>query len=181
MGLWTKGGTGSIVLRDASEWTSTVSMINRDCGLHTWDVTSGLLVETTAKLRDNSGVSNIFMDGEVQLNSTHCVYSGSTLSRMVTTEVPGYEVYRSVDLTDQPFAFAGDLVFSAVQLSTETWGIKVARIWGNQANEFTIIDVNKFIPALPPCKTPRDCTAVDQSCSAGWCKVAVPYAFDATP
>jgi hypothetical protein len=50
-----------------------------------------------------------------------------------------------------------------------------------QANEFTIIDINKFIPALPPCLTPKDCSSVDQSCQQGSCKVAVPYAFDATP
>jgi len=44
-----------------------------------------------------------------------------------------------------------------------------------------MIDINKFIPALPPCLTPRDCSSVDQSCQKGSCKVAVPYAFDATP
>ena len=181
MGLLVRDFKGSIVLRDASEWTSTVSMVNRDCGLHTWDVTSGLLAGTTAKLRENSGVTSIFMDDEVQLNSSHCVYSGSTLSRMSKESVPGYEVYRSVDLTSQPFAFAGDLVLTVVQLSTETWGVDVSRLWGNQGNEYTIIAVNKFIPALPPCKTPSDCTLVDQSCAQGWCKVAVPYAFDATP
>jgi hypothetical protein len=181
MGLLVRDFKGSIVLRDASEWTTTVSMVNRDCGLHTWDVTSGLLADTTARLRDNSGVTNIFMDGEVQLNSSQCVYSGSTLSRMVKTSVPGYDVYRSVDLTSQPFAFTGDLVLTAVQLSTETWGVEVSRVWGNQGNEYTIVPVNKFIPALPPCKTPSDCTSVDQSCAKGWCKVAVPYAFDATP
>ena len=181
MGLLTKGFTGSIVLRDASEWAGSVSMINRDCGLHTWDVTSGTLAATTAQLRSNSGVTSLFNAGEVQTNGSHCVYSGTTLSRMVKASVGGYEVYRSVDLTSQPFAFAGDLVFSAVQLSTQTWGVSVARLWGNQANEFTIVAVNKFIPALPPCKTPSDCTAVDQSCAKGWCKVAVPYAFDSTP
>jgi hypothetical protein len=44
-----------------------------------------------------------------------------------------------------------------------------------------MIDINKFIPALPPCLTPKDCSSVDQSCQKGSCKVAVPYAFDATP
>lgn len=44
-----------------------------------------------------------------------------------------------------------------------------------------MIDINKFIPALPPCLTPKDCSSVDQSCQTGSCKVAVPYAFDATP
>ena len=50
-----------------------------------------------------------------------------------------------------------------------------------QANEFTVIDTNKFIPAQAPCLTPKDCTAVDHACQMGSCMVAVPYAFDATP
>ncbi len=41
--------------------------------------------------------------------------------------------------------------------------------------------VNKFIPALPPCTTPSDCTAAANSCGFGRCRVAVPYSFDATP
>ena len=50
-----------------------------------------------------------------------------------------------------------------------------------QANEFTTVHVNKFIPALPPCTTPSDCTAAANSCGRGRCRVAVPYSFDATP
>ena len=44
-----------------------------------------------------------------------------------------------------------------------------------------MVDINKFIPAQAPCVTPKDCKSVDKSCMAGSCKVAVPYAFDATP
>ena len=50
-----------------------------------------------------------------------------------------------------------------------------------QANEFTLVHVNKFIPALPPCTTPSDCTAAANSCGTGRCLVAVPYSFDSTP
>jgi hypothetical protein len=50
-----------------------------------------------------------------------------------------------------------------------------------QANEFTVIHVNKFIPALPPCATPSDCTVAANSCGKGRCRVAVPYSFDSTP
>lgn len=136
MGLWTKGYKGSVVLRDASEWANSVSMVDRDCGLHTWDVTSGTLAAVTTKLRQNSGVTNIWMNTtEVQSNSSRCVYSGATLSRLTKTTVPAYSVYRSVDLANQPFAFAGDLVLTAVQTSTaNTWGVKVSRLWGNQVN-----------------------------------------------
>ena len=50
-----------------------------------------------------------------------------------------------------------------------------------QANEFTIIHINKFIPALPPCATPSDCTVAANSCGKGRCRVSVPYSFDSTP
>ena len=41
--------------------------------------------------------------------------------------------------------------------------------------------VNKFIPALPPCATPSDCTMAANSCGKGRCLVSVPYSFDSTP
>lgn len=50
-----------------------------------------------------------------------------------------------------------------------------------QANEFTLVHVNKFIPALPPCATPSDCTMAANSCGKGRCLVSVPYSFDSTP
>ena len=51
-----------------------------------------------------------------------------------------------------------------------------------QANEFTIIPVNVFIPALRPCATKDNCVDSGVSCLSGTgCKVAVPYSFDSTP
>jgi len=44
-----------------------------------------------------------------------------------------------------------------------------------------MIDVNKFIPALPPCKTPSDCSESANSCGNGRCRVAIPYSFDGSP
>jgi hypothetical protein len=51
-----------------------------------------------------------------------------------------------------------------------------------QANEFTVIPVNVFIPALRPCATKENCIDSGASCLSGTgCKVAVPYSFDTTP
>ena len=181
MALWTKGSIGSMVLRDADEWVNTVSMGKRDCGLHTWDLLSGELSAITDKLRQNSGVKSTWMDTEVQLNSTRCVYAPNVFSRMLKSSVDSYAAYRSVILAEQPFAFAGDLVLTAVNTVGTTWGIHVQRIFGNQANEFTLVDVNKFIPALRPCDTPSSCTVAANSCGTGQCRVAIPYSFDSTP
>ena len=65
-------------------------------------------------------------------------------------------------------------------LNTRTVFFKLTRV--TQANEFTIIPVNKFIPALEPCATKENCGQSAQSCMTGTgCKVAVPYSFDTTP
>jgi hypothetical protein len=132
MALWTKGNTGSLVLRSADEWKNTVSMVNRDCGLHTWDLKSGEMGAVTDQLRSNSGVKSTWMDEEVQLNSSHCVYAPNTFSRMTKSTTSSYNSYRSVSLSTQPFAFAGDLAFTAVNTVADTWAINVQRIWGNQ-------------------------------------------------
>ena len=134
MALWTKGYTGSLVLRSASEWQNSVAMMNRDCGLHTWDLKSGAMADLTDKLRLNSGVKSTWMDQEVQLNSSHCVYAANTFSRMLRNTTTAYASYRSVAITGQPFAFAGDLALTAVNTIGNVWGIDVQRIWGNQVS-----------------------------------------------
>ena len=182
MALWTKGYTGSMVLRSADEWANSVSMVSRDCGLHTWDLLSGSIASITQTLRQKSGVTNTWMDGEVQLDGTHCVYAPNTFSRMLRNATDGaYDAYRYDLLPGQPFAFAGDLALTVVNTVADVYGIDVQRVWGNQANEFTLVHVNKFIPALPPCNTPRDCSSAATSCGQGRCRVAVPYSFDSTP
>jgi len=132
MALWTKGYTGSMILRSASEWQNSVAMMNRDCGLHTWDLKSGDVASLTDELRKNSGVKSTWMDEEVQLDSSHCVYAPNTFSRMLRNTTGAYTSYRSVAITGQPFAFAGDLALTAVNTVGDTWGIDVQRIWGNQ-------------------------------------------------
>ena len=134
MALWTKGYTGSMILRSASEWQNSVAMMNRDCGLHTWDLKSGDVSVLTDKLRQNSGVKSTWMDEEVQLNSSRCVYAPNTFSRMMRNTTNAYASYRSVAITGQPFAFAGDLALTAVNTVGDTWGIDVQRIWGNQVS-----------------------------------------------
>ena len=50
MALWTKGYTGSLVLRSANEWWNSVAMVARDCGLHTWDLVDGEMQQVTSNL-----------------------------------------------------------------------------------------------------------------------------------
>lgn len=134
MALWTKGYTGSMVLRGADEWSNSVSMVSRDCGLHDWDLKSGEISSITNTLRENSGVFSTWMNAEVQLNGTRCVYAPNTFSRMQRSSTTAYDAYRYVLMPGQPFAFAGDLALTAVNTVGDTWGIDVQRIWGNQVS-----------------------------------------------
>jgi len=134
MALWTKGYTGSMVLRGADEWSNSVSMVSRDCGLHDWDLKSGEISSVTQTLRQNSGVFNTWMNAEVQLNGTRCVYAPNTFSRMVRSSTSAYDAYRYVLMPGQPFAFAGDLALTVVNTAADVYGIDVQRIWGNQVS-----------------------------------------------
>jgi hypothetical protein len=134
MALWTRGSLGSMVLRGGEEWADTVSMVSRDCGLHSWDLLSGELSAVTQTLRQKSGVTSTWMHAEVQLNGSHCQYAPNAFSRMTKASVPSYSNYRSVVLTGQPFAFAGDLILTAVNTVGDVWGIDVQRIYGNQVS-----------------------------------------------
>ena len=143
MALWTRGYLGSMVLRGGGEWSNTVSMVSRDCGLHSWDLVSGELSAITNTLRQKSGVTSTWMNAEVQLNGSHCQYAPNTFSRMVKSSVPAYSDYRSVMLTGQPFAFAGDLILTAVNTVGDVWGIDVQRIYGNQVSSSDIARLNR--------------------------------------
>lgn len=83
-------------------------------------------------------------------------------------------------LAGQPFLFAGDVALTAVQ-GSGIWSIRVQRIFGNQANEFTVVPLNQGIPSLGPCNTPDNCDNVAISCqTATGCAAAIPYGYDAS-
>jgi hypothetical protein len=160
MALWTKGYTGSMILRSASEWQNTVAMMNRDCGLHTWDLKSGDMTEVTQRLRQNSGIKSTWMDEEVQLNSSQCVYAPNTFSRMIRNTTNAYASYRSVAITGQPFAFAGDLALTAVNTVGNTWGVDVQRIWGNQVSGYILFIIHTTLTSSAHAPTCRSATTV---------------------
>jgi hypothetical protein len=97
------------------------------------------------------------------------------LSFITRTERPGCMISKEIYLYDAIFTKANTHF-----LNTHVVFFKLTRV--TQANEFTIIPVNKFIPALKPCETKDLCYESSQSCMSGTgCKVAVPYSFDSTP
>lgn len=172
MALHARGsGPQPLVLHDASEWSNGVTMLRRDCGLYnmsTDEQGTGTSVYIPTSVYPLSGV----------FGPRPCVFNPLTVSQVPKSSMPEYAAYASIDLQSQPFLFANDLALVAVPGQLGTWSIQVNRIFGSQANEFTMIPLNQNIPSLGPCRTPADCDNVGEQCmTAQGCKPAIPYGY----
>ena len=173
MALHMRGsGTTPLVLHNANEWSDGVALLRRDCGLF------NMVVGTTGSSNLTIPDSKFGLGGNVPVGD--CVYNAGVNTMMAKTALSSYTQHASVDLANQPFLFAGDIALTAVQ-GSGIWSIRVQRIFGNQANEFTVVPLNQGIPSLGPCNTPDNCDNVAISCqSATGCKAAIPYGYDAS-
>ena len=182
MALHVRGsGTQPLVLHDANEWTEGVTLLRRDCGLHSAGYTS-----TAASGVRVSVPGSVFGTSETFSVGSGCVQNPLVTSVVRRSNFTEYGMHASIDLDSQPFLFAGDLALTAIrgQLASDgrpLWSIQVQRIFGNQANEFTMIPLNQGIPSLGPCTTPDNCDNIAAACQSGsGCKAAIPYGFDAS-
>jgi len=182
MALHVRGsGTQPLVLHDAGEWSDGVTMLRRDCGLHSM----------SASTTDSGGVRVQIPNSAYGLGATFPVSTACTQNPLVNSIVPRsnfteYSAHESIDLDSQPFLFTGDLALTAIKGqkgsdNKHLWSIQVQRIFGNQANEFTTIPLNQGIPSLGPCTTPDNCDNIAAACQSGsGCKAAIPYGYDAS-
>lgn len=179
MALHVRGsGTQSLVLYDADEWNGGVTMLKRDCGLYNMQPgsnTTGISVSLPNSVYDLSATAPA---------DSACIQNPQTISRVPRSTMVEYAAHASMELEGQPFLFANDLALTAVrgQVGLDglpSWSIKVQRIYGNQANEFTMIPLNQNIPSMGPCTTPSKCDNVVAQCqTASGCKAAIPYGYD---
>jgi hypothetical protein len=155
MGLHVKNsGNQRIIMYGANEWNEGVTLLKRDCALFNMTLdtgNSGVVVNLPDSL-----FPNLIGRASSSLGCVQNPYTNSRLSRSTTIE---YEQHSSVILDDQPFLFANDLALTAVKVNVDMNGkpvyvIKVQRLFGNQANEFTLISLNQYIPSMGPCQTP---------------------------
>ena len=179
MALHVRGsGTQKMILYDAEEWNSGVTLLKRDCGLFTMAPTVG----NNTGIRVSIPTSVYNLDGFTSNNT--CIQNDQTISYVPRSLLLEYGMHASIRLDEQPFLFANDLIFTAVegqkgQNMLPTWSIKIQRIYSNQANEFTVIPLNQNLPSMGPCTTPSDCSNIAAQClSAVGCKPAIPYGYD---
>lgn len=180
MGLHVKNsGSQRITMYSASTWNNGITLLKRDCALF------GMTLNSTDPDATVYLPSSIFSEllgyGSTSMG---CVENPQTMSRIPRSSFVEYNSHASVTLDNQPFLIANDLVFTVVtgqrdQNGKPTYSIRVQRIYGNQANEFTTISLNQYLPSMGPCQTPSDCENIDMQCqSETGCLPAIPYGYD---
>lgn len=169
----------AITMYGAKNWNSGVTLINRDCALFSMDFNTPT-GNTTVTL-PASTFRELVGRGPT---SAGCVENPQTYSRLPRVSIQEYSNHESMILDEQPFLVANDLVFTVVmgqldQNQKRTYNMRIQRLFGNQANEFTMVPINQFFPSLGPCRTPSDCDNIDQQCQTETgCLPAIPYGYD---
>ena len=190
MALHVRGSADQpMIVYGAQEWTEGVTMLSRDCGLFTLTDPSTATATTDPTATSAGKATVVLPSSAFGIHLQTGSYANCTYNPQVFTMAPrstAYAAYGSITLETQPFAFAGDLALVAVEGYADAQGqptyyIEVQRIYGNQANEFTVIPLLQNIPASAPCTTPADCGNVLETCAAAsGCLPAIPYSWDAT-
>jgi hypothetical protein len=90
--------------------------------------------------------------------------------------VSNKKVFRSVQLPGQPFAYAGDVTLTRVQLNNGGYAVAVDRLYGSESNEYTMVNVLKEFPANPPAETRKmEGNRIEQID-----RLPIPYSFSDT-
>jgi hypothetical protein len=173
------------VLHNAPDWKDSVTLMNRECGTDVVEDGSatyemeGFQEPSTSSIVTTS-VENDILHGFTRISNwdsktQKCVQSKLSRSKMGVTLHPGYEnnAHRSLLMPGQPFTFAGDTTLTSVQDSSGKYFIKVDRLYGSESNEFTMVNVLKEFPALPP----ADTIATGSTDAVHFDSLPTPYSF----
>lgn len=161
-----------LILYDANDWKERVHLMGRDCGVRSQYDNPNLAVQNNQALFDDGGAKesdrritvqtydpDALSQGSVKTlqwdPERGCVESLSVQSNMGLDLHDGYtnNRFRSILMPGQAFAYAGDTVLTAVVDSTGQHFVSVDRLFGNEANEFTMVNVLSEFPASPPADT----------------------------
>lgn len=86
---------------------------------------------------------------------------------------PRTRAFRSILMVGQPFAYAGDVTLTAVQSGDGEYFVSVDRLYGNEINEYTMVNVLARFPANPPPDTIKIGGKLQERVD----KLPIPYAF----
>lgn len=190
-------GSNGLVLYNANEWRDRVHLMHRDCNSKQKNdlsqdaqyLTNGTTarnqfdaktsVETTS---ENS--ANVIKGSSVVVKKWDA-FTGRCVAASMERTLMGIEVYqtvsnkkvfRSVQLPGQPFAYAGDVTLTRVQLNNGGYAVAVDRLYGSESNEYTMVNVLKEFPANPPAETRKmEGNRIEQID-----RLPIPYSFSDT-
>jgi hypothetical protein len=167
-------GADGLVLYNAADWLGKVHVMDRDCGVERYlgDIEGCVADQSCSYLQDSylgnePGVVSTRLHGDVlggivltkkwDARTGGCVESSGSVSIVGTDVHTGYtdRAFTSILGPGQPFSFAGDTTLTAVRDNAGNYFVKVDRLYGNEVNEFTMVNVKKGFPANPPADTPR--------------------------
>lgn len=160
-----------LVLYSAQSWRDQVHLFDRDCGIANHPLTPSEAstgtahyeldgsfdddprnTVTTVRLNDlfGGGIRTRNWDPELGCIQTPLAYSNVGINLM-----PSYRNNRwpSLLMPGQPFAYAGDTTLTAVRDHDGQYYVAVSRLYGDNVNHFTMINVQKRFPANPPADT----------------------------
>ena len=118
-----------------------------------------------------------------------CVYSRSGKTIVLSSAHPSYgpggsnltttpaqlqqRTARSILMQGQPFAYAGDVTLTATHAGNGEYWVSVDRLYGNEVNEYTMVNVRAKFPANPPADTIQMGGRLEEQVD----RLPIPYSF----
>lgn len=175
-------GADGLVLYNAPDWHERVHLMKRDCLVDTpvldeamrkfsstsaRFMPSGTLSSTDALPGAETLISNdvvaraSVVSSKWDANTMGCIQSSLATTIVASDAHPTYpnptanekRTFRSILMKEQPFAYAGDITLTAVTSGTGEYFVSVDRLFGNEINEYTMVNVRAKFPANPPADT----------------------------
>ena len=118
-----------------------------------------------------------FGDGKQWDDIAGCIQSDTAQSIIGINLHPMYNntksAVRSILMQEQPFAMTGDTTLTGVRDGSGNYFVQVDRLYGNEVNDFTMVNVLKEFPAHPPVKTQE----MGGKAQVRVDKLPIPYAY----
>ena len=118
-----------------------------------------------------------FGDGKQWDDIAGCIQSDTAQSIIGINLHPMYNntksAVRSILMKEQPFAMTGDTTLTGVRDGSGNYFVQVDRLYGNEVNDFTMVNVLKEFPAHPPVKTQE----MGGKAQVRVDKLPIPYAY----
>ena len=174
-------GADGLVLYNAPDWHERVHLMKRDCVVDTIVLSNimNAVNQGTAMFMPNGAVASYptpvaettLMENNVIQGSSvvswdartmTCVQSGSANTMVDSSLHPSYNTsatilqarnFWSILMKEQPFAYAGDVTLTAEHSANGEYWVSVDRLFGNEVNEYTMVNVRAKFPANPPADT----------------------------